>query len=346
MKKTILFVAGAVLALASCSKEETSNANAGRGIDFRASLSKGTRAVETTTASLQSFYVTAFGDVSFADQEFTLNDGFFTSTPEYYWPTDGSKLSFFAYAPSKTELGGTWSIRSTSKKISNFKPKTDIDKQLDFIVATAEGSKEDEATGVHLTFDHVLSQIGIRAKNGGALTYKVKGVKIATVSGTGTYDAQSSRWTLSTSSSSKTDYTVQYDTEVVLGTNATSLMGTAGNAMILPQALTPWDPAADATNDSQGAYLAVYINIVNEAGDVLYPTGGTEEDYGWAAVPVDTEWQAGHKYIYTLDFTQSAGRYEPTDADKPGELILGNPIKFEVEVSEWTDAAPGFDITM
>lgn len=53
------------------------------------------------------------------------------------------------------------------------------------------------------------------------------------------------------------------------------------------------------------------------------------------------------KYIYTLDFSEGAGKVDPekeqpedptVDPFDPGEDILGSPIKFTVEVSEWEDA--------
>lgn len=47
----------AVLAIASCSKDQTISTNTGREIDFRTSLA--TRATETTTANINEFYVTA-----------------------------------------------------------------------------------------------------------------------------------------------------------------------------------------------------------------------------------------------------------------------------------------------
>ena len=345
MKKAILFVAGATLALASCSKEDTSDVNVGRGIDFRASFT-GTRAVETTTANLKSFYVTAFGATQFSDVEFKQNGSFFTSAVDYYWPSDNSSVSFFAYAPSKTALGGSWSIRSNSKQISNFKPKANIDQQLDFIVASATGSMADQATGVDLEFSHILSQIGIRAKNSGDLLYKVNGVKIGSVVGTGSYNAQTSRWTPSTTASAKAEYAVSLinGAEIDLTDTAVSLMGDGGNAMLIPQTLTAWDPKNEPANDSKGAYLAVSVNISNDNGDVLYPRDGGNNDFAWVAVPIDTEWQAGHKYIYTIDFSAGAGYVDPDDPDEPGVKVLGDPIKFTVTVDTWTDA--GQAITM
>lgn len=325
--------------MASCSKEETTEINAGRGIDFRANM--GTRAAETTTANLKSFFVTAFNGVNtyFDKVEFSKNGGFFTSSPEYYWPADGSNLSFFAYAPSASDLGGALSIKSSSKMLNNFRPNSDISKQKDFIEGTATGNKQSsEKDGVSLTFKHALVQIGIQAKNGGDFTYNVRGVKIGKVVGQGNYNFVKSEWTLSTIDNNILSYSVEYDTAIQLTESAQSLMGEGGNAMLIPQNLTAWDPQNDAQNSGNGAYLSVLINVTNSDNTVLIPQNGGEEDYIWAAVPIDTEWTSGKKYIYTLDFSNGPGLGDP-EGEHPGENLLGEPIKFKVEVGEWNDAS-------
>ena len=104
MKQKLFFLAVASLAMASCSQDESTDINRGNAIDFRAAL--GTRAVETTTANLDKIIVTAINKTAsnyFTDAEFTKNDAFFTSTPAYYWPSDGSDLSFYAYSPAASD---------------------------------------------------------------------------------------------------------------------------------------------------------------------------------------------------------------------------------------------------
>lgn len=83
------------------------------------------------------------------------------------------------------------------------------------------------------------------------------------------------------------------------------------------------------------------------------------EEYGYTCVPINTKWEPGKKYIYTLVFcgqTSGAGIYPPTDDldgmpdgggkyiktlpddKKIGDPVLDNPIQFTVEVADWTDA--------
>ena len=72
------------------------------------------------------------------------------------------------------------------------------------------------------------------------------------------------------------------------------------------------------------------------------------DGFAWASVPVSFTWVRGNKYIYTLDFTNGAGKVDPVDPgtdwkkDEPqkdpdkGQDILGEPIKFTVTVNPWT----------
>ncbi len=94
----------------------------------------------------------------------------------------------------------------------------------------------------------------------------------------------------------------------------------------------------------------------------LFPTapGATfnEKAYGYACVPIGTLWQYGKIYRYTLDIcgkNSGAGIYPPvklptlpgtpdpdiiiipTPADKVGDPVLDEPIKFTVTVNDWTD---------
>lgn len=344
MKKQLFLIAVAALAMASCSKDETTGINNGNAIDFRAAL--GTRASETTTANITKINVTALtstDDSFFTDVEFSKDGSFFTSTPSYYWPNDGSTLSFYAYSPAAADLNATVTIDNTTKSLVDYLPATAIADQKDFITAFTSGSKVNETTGVALTFEHRLSQIEIKAKNTNeAYVYKVKGVRIAKARSKGSFDFVTNAWTLATD---KADYQVTYDSEKTLASAAASMMAAENdNAMLLPQQLTAWTPDTDGTNANNGAYLALLVNICTKDGAQVYPA--TAGEYKWTAVGIDTNWKAGKKYIYTLDFSSGAGKVDPEDPQpdpvpnpQPGDDILGSPIKFTVDVMAWADAA-------
>lgn len=343
MKKQIMFMAMTAMLIASCSSDDVVSTNTGRAIDFRTSV--GTRGAETTTANISKFWVTAIDEADanyFSEQEFTKDGGFFTSSPLYYWPA--GELNFVAYSPSETDLGATVTINNTTKTLADFSPAAKIADQKDFVTATATGTKAaNETNGVELTFAHQLSQIEIKAKNANTgYVYKVVGVRIGKPVSKGTFTFGTNTWSLTTTE--KTNYAVEYDTDPrTLAADAATMMGTANdNAMLLPQQLVAWTPETDKTNTNNGAYIALKIQITTKDGARVYPAKG---DYDWAAVAINTNWEAGKKYVYTLDFSNGAGKVDPekpdpdpTDPFKPGEDILGKPIKFTVTVTEWTSA--------
>ena len=340
-----MFMAMTAMLIASCSSDDVVSTNTGRAIDFRTSV--GTRGTETTTANIDKFWVTAIDEAGanyFSKQEFTKDGGFFTSSPLYYWPAD--TLNFFAYSPSETDLGATVTINKDTKTLADFSPAAKIADQKDFVTATASGKRAaNETKGVDLKFEHRLSQIEIKAKNTNTgYIYKVVGVRIGKPVSKGTFAFDTNKWTLTTTE--KTNYAVEYATAPrTLTADAATMMGTANdNAMLLPQQLVAWTPETDKANTKNGAYIALKIQITTKGGARVYPATGKE--YDWAAVAINTNWEARKKYVYTLDFSKGAGKVDPekpqpvdpTDPFKPGEDILGGPIKFKVTVTDWVPA--------
>lgn len=67
--------------------------------------------------------------------------------------------------------------------------------------------------------------------------------------------------------------------------------------------------------------------------------GETVKDFGWAAVPVDADWSAGQKYVYTIDYSEGIGLHDPQDPD-PGKPIamISEPVSWGVTVETWEDA--------
>lgn len=62
------------------------------------------------------------------------------------------------------------------------------------------------------------------------------------------------------------------------------------------------------------------------------------KDFGWAAVPVDADWSAGKRYVYTLNYSEGIGVHDPADPE-PGKPIAGSsPIEWGVKVDTWTYA--------
>ncbi len=361
MKKTLLFVSLAALAatgLSSCADDEPidSRSAAGESISFRPAMAGQTRATETTNDNLSSIFVTSFmaGKKYFNDVEFSKGtDGFFTSTDSYKWPGDDTQLSFFAYSPSMNDLGSEVVITDdNSLQLQSYVTPEEIADQKDFITANATGIRsENEENGVELTFSHRLAQIEIRAiTNNEKYVYTVAGARIGRPETTGTFDFNTNEWTLD--SWHETGIYNTSITPVALSSTSVSLMGDAGNAMLIPQTLTGWSPISDPDNVARHAYLSVLINISTKDGVQMYPfpsdtmkdANGNPRKYAWASIPLTGTWEQGKKYIYTLDFTDGAGNVDPDDPN-PGTPVLGKDIKFTVKVLDWTDAESTIPMT-
>lgn len=339
-----MFMAMTAMLIASCSSDDVVSTNTGRAIDFRTSV--GTRGAETTTDNIKEFYVTAidannanyFTDLKFEKE---ANSTFFVSTPLYYWPV--GDLKFDAYSPSATDLRATISISSTAKTMTGFSPATAIKDQKDFVTAYATGNRtNNESSGVELKFAHQLSQIEIKALNTNTgYKYEIVGARIAMPVSKGNFNFADHTWTLTGTEKAKYDVDFADAPRTLNETAATMMIVADGNAMLLPQQLTAWDTKDDKTNTKKkGAYLALKIRITTAAGAQVYPA--EKGEYDWAAVAIGTNWEAGKKYVYTLDFSKGAGKVDPekptpgpTDPFKPGEDILGGPIKFKVTVTDW-----------
>ncbi len=347
MKQKLFLVAAAVLALSSCSNDETVEINSGKAIGFRTSVNS--RAQEITNANLSSFFVTAYNDNKidapyFADLEFKKTEGsaLFYSDVKYYFPGDLSSLDFYAYAPSKDKFGtATLTITSSEQKLTDFEPAADFGSQIDFITATATANKNDvalnEYTGVELAFSHRLSQIEIKGvSENTSYDFEVQGVRIAKAASKGSFNFADGSWEVGTE---KAVYEKNLDAAVVLGEEAASLTG-GDCAMLIPQTIEPW-AVSEQTNDSEGAYLSVLLKVTTKDGALVYPFADNNEEYAWAAIPLPdaTVWEAGKKYIYTLNYTTGAGYVDPAAKDHSGLPILVGEIRFDVTVDDWTESS-------
>ena len=382
MKKAFYMMAAAAIALSSCSSEETTDVAKSSNITFRSAVGFNTRGIEMTNADgykMTKMTVSAFdesGAEFFKNYVFNEKNGEFTSSERPSWPNHGS-LNFVAYSHS----GGDWTgaapvLKKDGATIAAFSPKSAIGEQLDVVFAQGKGDKAShEANGLLLNFDHILSQIKIKAKHSSdTYTYQVKGIRIAYVGGSADYtfnpaktDATKHTWTAP--AAKNVVYEKVFDQAVSLTKDATvdltdkcNADGKVGGAMLIPQTLTVWngtDVATNKTDDFSGkAYISLLINVKRGATSI-YPSGDTDgTKFGWAAVaiPADADqttasWVAGNKYIYTLNLTNGCGQVDPVDpgtdvnpggadTSKPkdpnkGDKIFGKEIKFTVNVVEW-----------
>lgn len=347
--KRFLLIGAACLAFLSCSKDIILDVNRGAAIEF--TVAAQTRAQEVTSNNLLTFYVTAVDprqDINyFTEVPYIKSGEYYHSSPYYYWPGDGAPLNLYAFAPSADDLCKSVSgdeqtsltIDRNDQILKNFSPAAEISEQQDFISAVLPGfTHPGDGSPVQVPFKHQLVQIEVKAKNSNAgQTYHVKGVSIAQVRSKGDFYFSDERWALD--NEAKANYEVIYDDVRILDPFGVNIMEVQDdNAMLLPQTLVPWDPQDDQNNDNKGAYISVLMKITSSS-DAPVNSTDNNDGYEWVAAPfpAGTTWEAGNKYIYTLDFTNGASYSDPSNPG--GGVLLQNEIKFDVDILPWNTSS-------
>lgn len=339
LKKSMFFAAVASMVMAtSCSQEDLATTQlSSNEISVNPSMGLKTRAVETTISNLGSFTVNAFQDgaANYMDGvKYTSTDGsvWNTDAGKFYWPVEG-KLHFYAFAPNEPRLGGTLKLDKDAQTLTGWSPNTDSYDQEDFVYATATGDMATNGkTGIDLTFQHALSEITIAAKNTNtAYTVQVTGVKIGNVSTKGDFTFPSTTgapasWNVSTATEDIGEYKNTWQDATTLSNDVSTLNAKNVPFMIIPQQLEKADKA------SEKAYIAVKVKITMQGGQVIRD--------GWSYVGIDTNWEMGKKYAYTLDYSNGAGQ------DENGkQIISGTTVNLNCTVTSWTELNEVKDLT-
>lgn len=169
-----------------------------------------------------------------------------------------------------------------SYALQNFTVSKDISRHVDFVIATADASKDKNLySGVNLQFNHMLGRIELKAwGNSTKYDIEIAGLRLAGVALKGSINFSGS-WSGVTDKSS-----VEYifrEGDIVIpicsgkhntaGT-ATSIMGKGGMAMLLPGSsitTTAWDPKNYPANTPNGCYISVLLRVKDKTGKLLYP---------------------------------------------------------------------------
>lgn len=202
MKKQILTVAVAALALAGCSKSETVEVAGNRAIGFESFVNKNTRAVTTidkAEALGTNFYV--FGRYGTTPDWSGVAFDNEISTATYYWQA-GKTYHFGAYANGANGKidDATFDPGTTTLTFPGYTP----DDTKDLVAAVAgdiaanDHNSLPSGTPVPLSFKHLLSQVKLTFTTDAAATYKmtITNVKIegAVSKADGTYNGTAT-WT-------------------------------------------------------------------------------------------------------------------------------------------------------
>ena len=309
MKKLFILLPLAAFMMASCSNDEVVNSvsqttKADR-LQIYPNVQGATRATSTTTASLTAFNVKIEGkfqkgeentelwpDGSIVGLSKTGSSWNFPGTDQYWWADKVTTAKFTAWAPTDLTTANAFPD-GTTVTIEN-----DIANQKDVILAYNEGIRENFESGVPINFQHVLSQIIVKAKNSSTsdITVKVAGMKLvniknqntltvptkSTAAGTFSWDD----YTPWTATATGNDTYKKFDVgESIDQTSSTTLTATAADLadamLLMPQTLSPQDLTATAASSMTNTYLAVLVQVStvasvgkrNEAGNYLDQEG-------------------------------------------------------------------------
>lgn len=337
MKNLHYYIVFVMLLLVSCSMDDIKKVSPGREIEFRVLSTKGS---VVDMGKFQKFTVVALKEdgTEYYIDEYEWNGLGYTSAENktHMWPTDGTKLFFYAYSQYGSEPSGELTLQSGDLNLEGFSPAADITSQVDFICATAQGDKTVDV--VDLKFAHKLAQIEIKALNSNpCYVCKVAGVRIANALSCATYDFVAGEWEFT---GTKSVHDVFYGSPVVLTDAGVSLMKHEGdNALLIPQTLSPWQ--LDEANDAKGVYVALLVRITTADGAIVYPLVDNPDvpfaGFDWAALPLDGSWDPGLKYTYKWDIPTVGGYVYPgkptpeisiVDNFVSGSHIMGEQISF------------------
>lgn len=284
------------------------------------------RAVETDIKNLGEFYVTSFqaNQANYMDKVLYANKSntWITDAGKFFWPVEGD-LHFYGYAPSAPGAAGTFNLTSSKQELTDFTPNATAATQKDFVYAYAKGNlTANGESGIGIDFKHALSEITVAAKNSNtAYTVEVTGVKLGHVKNKGSFTfpavggATPASWKLSSVVTDVADYTTTWTTANKLVADASSLDASNVAFMVLPQQL------ATNTKASAGNYIALKVKITTQGKRVIHD--------GWAYIGINTNWEMGKRYAYTLDFSNGAGQ---TEAGKM--IISGKDVKVITNVTD------------
>ena len=332
MKTYQLILATALVALSACNKEEvvTSDVNLeSNEIGFVAVNRKATKANDaiitgTTYEHDNTFQVWGWQSEGGAFAEFadaaasnfmsnltiswtggrdSRTEAWRNADNYYYWPFTG-KISFLAVHPS------TVAPTTTGWDATNLKPQATIadytitpatNETTDLMFATNEGSRRADA--LPLVFKHALSQIEVQVKTdddySADVAFDVESVVFHNIdlSGDVAYANDAIAWTDNAAQSETWEY---YTTVLEDITDSYQVYGAA--KVNIPQAASIADDPA-TTNVIEGTYITVGYSMEQT---------GSAKITGTVNISKPQLWEAGKRYVYTLNFKLNEILFDPS----------------------------------
>ena len=143
----------------------------------------------------------------------------------------------------------------------------------------------------------------------------MSGVKLGNIWEKASYFYKKNAWEKWTIKNYSKNYQTTWSNPVTLTSEASSLDAANVPFMLIPQQLK-----AGKNDVTAGNYIAAKITIEKDSQTIFS---------GWSYTPIDTNWEIGKHYVYTLDFSNGLGKTS-------GNLdIAVKAITASVSVTDW-----------
>ena len=366
---TTALVTLTALTFSGCSENEVTDINpdANPAMSFDVYTGVQTKGTETTTSSIQTTTTDGFGVLAYQTtdvwsgegivekatpnimyNEHVYHDGTWKYDNTKFWPIDGSKITFFAYAPYESAPSA-----GTSKKIKlsaatetgaptiEFEVNTELTNMVDLVTDNTQKDKtsSDNTGTVNFEFQHVLTKVVLKAKTdvelGNDTKVFITGVKVVPQSkklcSKATYKFADDTWdyTESTPTYFESDINLYDETNGVLNLTkisdswgytetAINVSGETGVDLFKTGEALYFIPArnTDGLETAGDVQLKVSYDIVTKISDEKCTKSSTADKV--IDLPAESL-KKGNFYTYTLKISMNA-------------------IKLEGTVSDWTNA--------
>lgn len=353
MKKSLLFAAFAVVAMASCTKNEVSQSTVTKEITFATPvLARHTKSQEITTTTYPttaSFNVYAWYntgnafDAEHASAYMTnvkvshdgdINDatpgtgGAWVPADKYYWPKQGV-LTFDAYSPNELS-GDVDATAAAGITVTNHVVSTTLASQQDFLYATRAKNKTSSTDGTNATYDgvdiafnHALAVVKFTAKTNAdyheTTTIRIKEINIQSINNQGTFEQKENITPTPTPTWSAQTGSEKY-VALTAADYENSVEITSSSTDIAGCSTVIVLPQ-DLTADKQKLHIEYYLKTNATGAQPLLQTADLYFHHA-SALADNNKWAMGKRYTYNI--------------------VIGlDEIYFAPSVANWSDVAVG-----
>ena len=239
--------------------------------------------------------------------------------------------------------------------------------QFDLITATTTTNRANANNGISLSFSHAYAQLEFRAKcdDSAEHTVVVHSMNISPVNAFSIYSITDKKWqAFKPEGKSDTSYGVYTAPSQVttITKDVKSLTSKTGPMFVIPQTLKLAHYGNNNPTASGGAFIKVFAKVYKDGEQIIPDPNWTDEEkesripknvsrddlnslMNWTECAIlriniseeeTIDLLPGHKYIFTIDFTNGIGYWAKQDPTNPDMPVLPNPISMvDVTIADW-----------